>query len=238
MLSRARSAIRQVVGQVSDLPVSKSVGQVSDLPVLKFIRGTRPRPFLHALNQPRTHGVSFDVVNDTLKFPVVAHPMVMGFILPKRPSGSAKNDIRLTGARAFYSSGYLVHRFVRLRQNVYVVRHQHPSEEVAKFPMLVSGEQRPDHTGRYLWVYQPGWSRNRPIQFPVEQRKRRAFRGGNGTDTHVTGARQSAVKPPGQKDWNTFRLPMRQSTTIEADNETVVIIIDNSHDGRSETCPT
>jgi hypothetical protein len=31
---------------------------------------------------------------------------------------------------------------------------------------------------------------------------------------------------------------MRQSSTIEADGKTVVTRIDNSHDGRSETCPT
>jgi hypothetical protein len=72
----------------------------------------------------------------------------------------------------------------------------------------------------------------------VEQCETLALGGWKAARTHVTAAGQGAVESPCQKDRNTFRLPMRQSTTIETDRKTVVARIDNSHEGRSGTCPT
>jgi hypothetical protein len=74
---------QSIVGQV--------VGQVSDLPFLKFLSDTRPRPFLGSLNQARTHRVSFDVAYDVLEFLVSSHPMIIGFILPKRLAAGANS---------------------------------------------------------------------------------------------------------------------------------------------------
>jgi hypothetical protein len=217
--------------------VRQVVGQVSDLPVLKFLRRAGPRPLLHLLSQPSAHGISFDVPYYPLKFPVVSNPMVIGFILPKWLAGVAKNDIGLPGARTFYSPGYLSQRLVRLQENVHVVGHHHPGEKVAQHPLPMGYEQCIDHSSGDTWVCQPHRTRKPMVQFPIDQCKPLAFGRGVGR-AQIAAARQGAVKPPSQKDWNTFRLPMRQSTTIETDDKTVVIRMDSSYSGRSETCPT
>jgi len=228
MSSYAQSWMGQAVWQV--------VGQVSDLP--EFLRRTRPRPLLHALNQPSAHRVLFDVACDALKFPIAAHPVVIGFILPEGVAGVAKNDVGLSGTSTFDGSGYLSQRFVRLKKNVHVVGHQNPDEEIAQLPSQLRRKQRVDNDSGDARICQPFRTRSRIVQLSVSQCEPLSFRGGNTVCTQITDTRQRAVKPPCQKDWNTFRVPMRQSTTIETDRTTVLTRLDNSHYGRSETCST
>ena len=232
------------------------VGQVPDLPILKFLTRTRPRPFLGSLHQPSTHRISLDVSHDVLKLPIIAHPVVVGFILPKRLPGGAKNAVSLPGARALYGSGYFAQWLVRTQENVHVVRHHYPSGKVTQLPLLVGCEQSVDHSDGNAWVRQPHRTRKRPVQFLVEQCETPAFGGRKVLRTHVTFARNGAVESPCQKDRNAFGLPVRQSTTIEADGKLVLTRAVNSHyvrsgtwptpgrsetwptSGRSETCPT
>ena len=228
------------VRQFPHLPVlnlvTQVVGQVSDLP--EFFRRTGPRPLFDTLDQPRAPRVSFDVSGDMLKFPVVAHPMVIRFVLPKRPPAAAKNDVCLPGARAFDGSGYLSQRLVGLQESVNMVRHHNPDEEVAQLPLFLGREHRVDNDSGDARICQPHRTRSRMVQLSVDLCEPLSLRGRRTVRTQVSGARQGAVKSPCQKDWHTFRVPMRQSTAIEADTKTVVTGIDNSHNGRSETCPT
>lgn len=236
MSSGAQSSVGQVVGQVSDLPVLKLVGQVSDLP--EFLRRTGPRPLLHGLNQPSAHRVLFDVACDALKFPIAAHPVVIGFILPERLASVAKNNVGLPGTRALDGSGYLSQRFVRLKNNVHVVGHQNPDEEIAQLPSQLRRKQRVDNNTGDARICHPCRTRSRIVQLSVGRYEPLSFRGGNTVSTQITNTRQQAEKPPCQKDRNTFRVPMRQSTTIETDRTTVLTRLDNSYCGRSETCAT
>ena len=216
--------------------VGRALGQVSDLP--KFFRRTGPRPLFNALNQPSTHRVSLDVACNALIFAIAAHPVVIGLILPEGLASVAKNEIRLPGTRTFDGSGYLAQRFVRLQQNVHVVGHHYPDEEIAQLPLLPSCEQCVDNNSGDARICQPHRARARQVQFPVERRETFAHGCRNNCRTQITHARQRAIKPPCQENWDTFRVPMRQSTAIEADGKTVVTRLDNSHHGRSETCPT
>jgi hypothetical protein len=180
MPARAQSWVGQLVGQVSHLP--------------RVFRRTGPRPLLHALNQTGPHRVSFDVGYDALKFPIAAHPVIVGFILPEI--------------------------------------------EIAQLPLLLGREQRVDNNSGDARICQPLRTRARQVQFPVEQRETFALRCRNSCRTQISDPRQRAIKPPRQKDCNAFRVQMRQSTTIEVDRKTVETRSDNSHHGRSETCPT
>jgi hypothetical protein len=89
------------------------VGQVPDLSILKFPTRTRPTPFLRSLYQPRAHGISFNVTDDVLKLPVIADPVIVGFILPKRLPSPAHEGVGVSATRAFYGSGYFSQGLVR-----------------------------------------------------------------------------------------------------------------------------
>jgi hypothetical protein len=227
-----------LVGQVPDLPVLKSVGQVPDLPILKFLTRTRPTPFLRSLYQPRPHGISFNIPDDMLKLPVIADPVIVGFILPERLPSPTHNGVGKPGTRAFYGSGYFSQGLVRHQKSMDVVRHYDPGEKVAQLPLLFGREERVNHACSDSWDRQPSRPRARSVELPVEQCETFAFGGRISLRKHVIGARHGAVQSPGQKDRNAFGLPMRQFTTIEADDKAVVTRIDNSHCGRSEAWPT
>jgi hypothetical protein len=194
--------------------VTQVVEQVSDLP--EFFRRTGPRPLFDTFDQPRAHRVAFDISGDMLKFPVVAHPMVTGFVLPKRPPGAAKNDVCVPGTRAFDGSGYLSQRFVGLQESVNMVRRHNPDEEVAQLPLFVGREHRVDNDSGDARICQPHRTRSRTVQLSVDLCEPLSLRGRRTVRAQISGARQGAVKSPCQKDWNTFRV----------------------HSSRSETCPT
>ena len=227
-----------LVGQVPDLPILKLVGQVPDLPILKFLRRTRPTPFLRSLNQPRPDRISFDVPDDVLKLPAIAHPVIIGFVLPKRPPSPSHNGVGVPGTRAFDGSGYFSQGFIRHEKNVHVVRHNDPGEKVAQLPLLFGREKRLNHASSDLWDRQPLRSRVCKVKLFVERSETPALGSRWVLRTHFTCAGHGAMKSPCQKDRNAFGLPMRQFTTIEADDKTVMSRIDNSHAGRSETCTT
>jgi len=229
---------RTLVGQVPDLPVLKSVGQVPDLPTLKFLTRTRPTPFLRSLYQPRTHGISFNVPDDVVKLPVIADPVIVGFILPERLPSPTHNGVGMPGTRAFCGSGHFSQGLVRHQESMHVVRHYDPGEKVAQLPLLFGREERVNYACSDSWDRQPSRPRARSVELPVEQCETLAFAGRRILHTHVRRARHGAVQSPCQKDRNAFGLPMRQFTTIEADDKAVVTRINNSHCGRSETWPT
>ena len=68
------------------------MGQVPDLPNYVF-RRARPRPQFGSPYQPGPHWIPFDISDDTLKFLAVAHPVVIGFVLPKPQTGSTQDEI-------------------------------------------------------------------------------------------------------------------------------------------------
>src|SRR5258707_12744353 len=61
----------------------------------------RPAILLRPPDQPRFHGVVFDVCHNSFPLLVVSDPMVVRLRLPKRLSRAAQNTIRLPRRRPF-----------------------------------------------------------------------------------------------------------------------------------------
>jgi hypothetical protein len=188
-------------------------GQVSGLPSL---RGARPGPVFGLLDQAGPHWIPFDVLNNSFKFLAVAHPMIVGLVLPESPC-SIENKIGLVGARVLHGPWYLTQRFVRLQQRMYMVRHDDPSEELVQLPFLLANSQGFDDFRRHSRMFEECRSGASRVQLPVEDKEPLAFRSGAGLrPASPRAAWKRPVQTPGQEYRDALGLPMRQSTAIEA----------------------
>jgi hypothetical protein len=76
------------------------------------------------------HGVSLDVIHDTIELPFVAHVVVVRLILPERPPSAPQECICLPGGRPFHPFHENGWRNKRQGQHVNVVGHDHPCAKI------------------------------------------------------------------------------------------------------------
>lgn len=81
--------------------------------------------------------------------------MIERFLLPEGLPPSAEDLIREAGAGALDSSRDFPQRLEREDQNVHVVRHDNPGEEVAKLPLVSCHEESFDYGVGDFWISQP-----------------------------------------------------------------------------------
>ena len=93
-----------------------------------------------------------------MKFCLVAHPMIEGFVLPEGSPSAIKNLICHTGAGAFDGSGDLAQSFVWVDQDVNVVRHDDPGIKIVELPLLGCKEESFDYCVGDLWMLEPHWA--------------------------------------------------------------------------------
>ncbi len=103
--------------------------------------GAGPQVVSGVGSQARTDGIIFDVRKDSIEFGLVANPMVVVFLLPKRLAGAAEETIRLASGRTFKRT----HEFCGINQweqeNVDVIAHQGKSSH-AEVHEFEPGEDR------------------------------------------------------------------------------------------------
>jgi len=167
------------------------VGQVPDLPKNVF-RRARPGPQFGSLHQSGPHRIRFDVPHDPLKLLTVAHPVIIGFVLPKLQPGSTQDEIGFPRAGVLHCASYFPQRFVGLQQNMHVVRHNHPCEELVQTPFPACDEQRLCDRDGHVRMSQEGWPRIGRVQLPIQQEESSAFRERVGYHG-VIGTRQGAI---------------------------------------------
>ena len=156
------------------------MGQVPDLPNYVF-RRARPRPQFDPLYQRGPHWIPFDISDDTLKFLAVPHPVVIGFVLPKPQTGSTQDEIGFPRAGVLHCARHLPQWFVGLQQNMYMVRHNHPCEELVQSPFPACDVQRLCDRSGHLRMPQEGWPRIGRVQLSIEQEEPSALRGESDT---------------------------------------------------------
>jgi hypothetical protein len=206
-----------------------TVGQVYDLPSL---RSTRPGPLFSTLHQPRPHRIPFDVIQHAFKFLSVAHPVIIRFVLPKSQPRSTKNHIGPPGAGALDHVCDSPQRFVWLQQNMHVVRHDHLREEIIKSPFFTDRQQCFSNRRSRVRVLKEHRAGTRSVQLPIHQQEPPPLRQPSGAGLRPAlpqAARKRSVETPGQEYEYSFRLPVRQSTTIEAHANEVACGIQSSH---------
>lgn len=72
------------------------------------------------------HWIVFDVAVDAGELSSVADPMVEGFVLPERATGTAEKRVRFAGGDTFQAVGDAGERDCRIDEDVDVVGHDDP----------------------------------------------------------------------------------------------------------------
>ena len=202
----------------------RNVGQVPDLP------RTRPRPILGPINESGANGIPFNVPHYPVKFPAVANPMIVTFVLPERQSRSAEDHVGSFGAGFLDGARHIGHWPMGTEQNMDVVRHHHPSEQLVKPPLALRKQQGIDDACGNVRVFQLRGAGIGAVHLTVEGEEALAFREffywQVGNLPHV---RQRPMESPGQEDWRSFRVPVWQSAAVEAHSNIVVASHNISH---------
>ena len=95
-------------------------------------------------------------------------------------------------ALVFFTACYFPQQFVGLQQNMHMVRHHYPCEELIQPPFPARDEQGLRDRSGYLWMFEERGSRTGRVQLPVQQEEPSAF--GERVGYHgVIGTRQRAI---------------------------------------------
>ncbi len=152
--------------------------------------------------------------------PPVRHPMVVRFVLPKPRPGSTENKIGLPGARALHRVCDSPQWFVRLQENMHMVRHDRPRKEIVQPPFGTRGKQSLDNRGGDLWIFEESGAGTSSVQLAVHHEKPQPLREPSGAGLRPAlprVARQRSVQTPGQENRDALRLPiMRKPAAIES----------------------
>jgi hypothetical protein len=189
------------------------VGQV--LTCQKKTRSARPGPQVRFFHQSGPHRIPFDVPTDPLEFPPVSHPVVIGLVLPEWQPGSTQDEVGLATAGILHGARDFPQCFVRLQQNMHVVRHDHPCKEFIQSPSFSSRKKcLRDNRGNLSTLQERG-TRMGGVQLPVQRQEPLAFRWRVGYKPGIS-SRKGAMQTPGQEYRDSLRLPMRKSAAIKA----------------------
>jgi hypothetical protein len=86
---------------------------------------TRPGPVFRPLHQSRNHGIPLNILPDALKFGLVSHPVVIGFVLPEGLTNAPQSSIRVARGDSFDAARDSSQRRSGQEEYVYVIRHHH-----------------------------------------------------------------------------------------------------------------
>jgi len=176
--------------------------------VVKPFRSARPRPVLGLFHHSGAHRIPLNVSQNLIKLLLIPHPAVIRFRLPEGLTASTQYPIGLAAAGALQSTHDLRQFFMRLQQQVDMVRHDDPGVEVEESQLLAARKQCVPHDRGYLRILQPGWTRRRAIHLAVKRHESLPF-GVRRVFEKFRMARQRAVQPPGDKEGRVFRVPVR-----------------------------
>jgi hypothetical protein len=168
---------------------------------------TGPCIFFSAADQPSLNRVSFDVSQNPLPLPIVAHPMVVRFPLPELLPRSPKYKVRPSGSNALDRLQQQARRRRRQQQHVHMIRHDGKCSEIvlAQFDAL---EQRGDHQLRDSFPSQERGAGSRTIQVLIPPDKclpaRELMR------WRIPGVGKTPMEIPGNEEPLFFRIDVRQ----------------------------
>jgi hypothetical protein len=207
---------------------SCDVGQVPDLP------STAPGTKLGGRNKSRLDRFPFNVTGDSPEFGGIPNPVIVRFVLPEAGSPSFQNLIGNTSAAFLHSAGNRRQRGIRLNQNMHMVRHQNPGEQIVQLPDVLATIQSLYDCLCDTIIYEPHRSGRRPVQNPICSNKSLA----GSSRPHKHPSRQTSVQSPRQENRGPLRLPVWQTALINLHTSLQCAQLRNFSLGRSGTCPT
>jgi len=169
---------------------------------------TRPRIFLHGLDQSSPHRVSFDIPRNAIPLVLVSNPMIVRLPLPKRFANAIESFIRLPRSRSLDRFQEQSRRYHRQQEHVNVIRHDDERSEPI-VPQLGASKERIHNDLCDRVLPQECGTSARRVQIPVNPREcftrsrlrwRREFSDG-----------QASIKRPGYEQPAAFRIAMRET---------------------------
>ncbi len=207
---------------------SSDLGQVPDLPC------TAPGPKLGRFRKPRLNGIPLNVTRYSAKLGGIPNPVIIGFVLPEAGSPSFQNLVGKPGAAFLHSTCDRRERRMRLDQDMHMIRHQNPGDQVIQLPDVLATIESLHNCFRQPNICKPHRSGRCPVQNPICRRE--SLPGTSRPHKHPF--RQTPVQSPRQKNCGPIGVPVRQTTLIDLHTSLQCAQLRNFSLGRSGTCPT
>jgi hypothetical protein len=218
----------------TEKPLPGFVGQVGNLRPIGNRPGAAPRKLLRPSSKASFYWVPFDVNDDALELPLIAHQPVEAFVLPEWLSCARQDPIALPRSEPLQRVQHLRKRHTRRDQQMHVVRHNDETME----PVMpgVAIQDRVDHHLRDLRVAQVKGSGHCMVEKTVHCHKGAAR--GPGRRKHAM-RRRAAVKAPGDECGLAEALIVRQAASVECGHSLECLLVGGHLRnlwGRLETC--
>jgi hypothetical protein len=177
-------------------------------------RRARPRPVLGASNKPGAYRIRLDIRNHGSELLISPNPTVEILALPERLSGPACQSIGAHGGCGFQPSQNLGKLCMRLHDDVNMIGHDNPREQVVTVPNAFAIDERLHKRVGNILVSQPSRAFARTIQLPIVQQESSPHVGIRDENCWL-GLRKGACQAPGDEDNSVLRDPMWKSSVPE-----------------------
>jgi len=167
-------------------------------------------PVFRTFDETRRNGIVFDVSNDSAEFVGISHPAIEGLVAPERLACATEDAIGLTGGGTFQPASNRGQRDVRRNQQVNVVWHDDPGVKAIKLSVQRASENRRGNKACNPCIRQPLSTSSIAIESSVLSYESPAC----GQKYVPLGGRYRSMQPPVQKNRNSFRADMRQSSAV------------------------
>jgi hypothetical protein len=139
--------------------------------VLACRTGAGPLPIRRLADQARTDRVVLDVSHNTIELVAALNSMVKGLVLPERLSGPVQNQVGFPRRGPFQPPCDHWQGDLRLKEDMNVIGHDHPSVQHIKLPAACAMQQGFLHQPRYARVPEPDGSGGSVVCFSVDRQK-------------------------------------------------------------------
>jgi hypothetical protein len=177
-------------------------------------RRAGPRPVFGASHQPRVNWIRLDIRNHRSQFFVGSNPAVEILTLPKGLPFPACDAVRANGCGGFHPSHNLGKFCMRLHDNVNMIGHDHPREQIVTLPNPFAIKKRLHKTVGNIRVSQPSRTIACAIQLPIVQRESSPHVGISDEKCWL-GLGKGACQPPCEEDDSVLGDPVRKSSVPE-----------------------
>ena len=175
-------------------------------------RGTRPRIVPRAVHEPRFNRVVLNVGDYSAALSFVAYPMVVGFLLPKRLSGSTEQLVGLPGGVTLKGLQKASRTDVGNDQQVDMVGHDDIGFQIVVAQFFCSATDSSYDEFGYVLLLKVERTGSGRVQVPVHPRE-----GASGVllvRGRVESVWQASVQMPSEEQWPAVPIVMGEPTAM------------------------